>query len=794
MFVLPLARAAIEAFGDCQPVTKVNNFGFISIRSFALAALIAVVSVVFGYIPAKLLALSRAGMGLLLLMIVPLVLPRFVQYYAWSLLLSPTTSLGRYLSTNPEAARAIGVVTSSIVLILWYWPVAALLMANGWKNVGAGVLDAADLDAGKGKKFRLVILPLLWRNIALCFAVCMVLVLSDFATFHLGGVRTIGTELAVLYELTGSEAQALKASWPLVVAAIAVGYFMHSEVLKLNNTDAIIERPRYKTTKVEWITVGLLAAVSVVVPMLIFVFNVRGTQAFTDFIKLHTDELGWSFLSSSVGVILAFVVAAGAKKLEALTGVGKLVQPLVYTTIFAGMLLPGSIVGVTILKTAVSFGGGFSQSWLIVSIGQAVRVCGVALIMLELSLTADRHHYAEMASVDGAGAFARFRYIYLGQNRSFVCAVLMLLLMLSITELPATMVLLPAGVPNFAQRLLNQMHYARDDQVIASCLILIVSFISLAMVVFALLKQASRSRLLYLLVAICLLTAGCKDKTDRLQADVVRVFGQTGRGKVEFVYPRAIDIDGENLYVIDKAGRVQKITVEGEYVSEYSMPETQAGKPTGLTVGPDGNMYIADTHYHRIAVFNPDGELIRQFGQFGENEGEFIYPTDVVFAKNGRVFVSEYGGNDRINVFDMAGQFQYCFGAHGNGYGELSRPSAMCVDDENDLLYVADACNHRIAVYTLDGQLVRYLGRIGIDAGCMRYPYDVVLTDDGNLVVCEYGNNRIQLLSPQGDSLGVYGMAGRDLGQLAFPWAVAVDKENAYIVDAGNNRIQVWKY
>ena len=43
-------------------------------------------------------------------------------------------------------------------------------------------------------------------------------------------------------------------------------------------------------------------------------------------------------------------------------------------------------------------------------------------------------------------------------------------------------------------------------------------------------------------------------------------------------------------------------------------------------------------------------------------------------------------------------------------------------------------------------------------------------------------------------SLGVFGTAGRELGQLAFPWAVAVDgSRKAYVVDSGNNRVQVWQ-
>jgi DNA-binding beta-propeller fold protein YncE/ABC-type spermidine/putrescine transport system permease subunit II len=669
-----------------------------------------------------------------------------------------------------------------------------MVLAHGWKNVGRQVLDVAETEANKGQRFRYVILPLLRRNIFLCYVVCLVLILSEFATFHLAGIRTVGTELAVLYELTGSEAATLRAGWPMVAVAAVVGYFMHCEVVSLTKTETISEPYRRKTAKNEWIVVGLLVVFSVVLPVSILVMNIQGSKAFSDFFRLHTDELGWSLLTSFFGVVLAFIIAAGAKRIESLGGIGKWLRVVVYTSIFAGMLLPGSMVGLCILKAATWAGTKVSGAWLMVSVGQAVRFCGVALILLKLNYTADEHHYIEMASVDGAGRWARLRYIYFAQNRHFAGAVFLLLLMMSITELSTTMVVLGAGVPNFAQRLLNQMHYARDSQVIASCLILTGTFVLITTIVILLLKQAGRNRLAYMLILLCMLACGCDKERTASEVRVVNMFGRTGRGKLEFVYPRAIEIDGDMIYVIDKVGRIQKITTGGQYVSEYRMPEIENGKPTGMSIGPDGNMYVADTHYHRVTVFDGEGNLVKQFGEFGEDQGQFIYPTDVEFTDDGRVYVSEYGGNDRISVFDKEGKFLYCFGTAGSGEGEFSRPSAICVDSVRKFLYVADSCNHRIAVYTFDGELVRYFGQVGTEEGMLRYPYDLALTEDGDVVVCEYGNNRIQIFSPEGKSLGIYGRAGRVAGELAYPWAVAVDADKkAYVVDAGNNRIQVWQ-
>lgn len=793
LFLLPFALAIGDVFSRDVTEIKGDHFILITLQSIGLAGVIAALAVLLGAIPGKLLAMSRKPTRLLMVMIIPLVLPRYVLYYAWSLLLSPTTALGRYLSSHSDLAKMISAASAMIVLLLWYWPLAGLLLSRGWGTLSQTVIDAASLEATGKQRFFHITLPLLWRNIVLSFTVCFVLVLSEFSTFHLAGVKTIGTSLAVLYEITGSEAAVLKAALPLVFISIVVGYFLHRELVQTDRPATLSHNASLQKKKTDWTIFGILVFVSVVMPVLILVMNIHGSRAFIDFMKLHSDELAGSLLSSSVAVAFAYCLACGANKLSALGRIGFALRGVVYTSIIAGVLLPGSLVGLYLLKTASLAGAGWSQGWWMVSAGQAVRICGVALILLELSRRVDNHHVKEMAEIDGAGPWARFWYIYLPQNRHFIGAVFLLLLMISVTELPTTMVLLGAGVPNFSQRLLNQMHYARDNQVIASCLILISVFLVLSVISVSFLRRAGRSQLTLVLMGLFILLAGCNHKTDPKEGHVVRIFGDTGRGKVEFMYPRAIDFDGQILYVIDKAGRIQRISVEGEYGGEYQMPDIEAGKPTGISVGPEGHLYVADTHYHRIVVFDSIGTVIKKFGRFGEGDGEFIYPTDVAFDKEGRIFVSEYGGNDRISVFDKDGTFQFCFGEPGNGHGQFSRPSAICIDPLNEYLYIADACNHRIAVYTLNGKLVRYLGDIGSEPGCLRYPYDLALSDKGHIVICEYGNNRIQVFDCQGRSRGMYGQAGRNPGELAYPWGVAIDRNYAYIVDAGNNRVQVWE-
>src|SRR2546421_12310800 len=132
------------------------------------------------------------------------------------------------------------------------------------------------------------------------------------------------------------------------------------------------------------------------------------------------------------------------------------------------------------------------------------------------------------------------------------------------------------------------------------------------------------------------------------------IWCETGTGPDQVVYPRGIAYKkaDDTFFIVDRVARIQHLDHKGNYLNEWQMPEWQLGKPVGLTVGPDGNLWVPDTHYHRVMVYTPDGKNIRSFGSLGQGPGEFIYPTDIAFESSGRIFVSENGDNDRISVFD----------------------------------------------------------------------------------------------------------------------------------------------
>ena len=273
---------------------------------------------------------------------------------------------------------------------------------------------------------------------------------------------------------------------------------------------------------------------------------------------------------------------------------------------------------------------------------------------------------------------------------------------------------------------------------------------------------------------------------------VVGVFGGVGLGGGEFSYPRAITAGPDGtIYVVDKSARVQRFSPDGTFELAWRMPEKQAGKPVGLTVHPDGRVFVADTHYHRVVIYDRDGHLLDQFGEPGNGDGQFQLPTDVAIDAEGFVYVSEYNGNDRITKWSANLQFVAQVSPPDIAGQPLNRPAGIDIDAEQTL-WVADACNHRVVRLSLNGDVLAVFGEMGTEPGQLRYPYDITVTPEGELLVCEYGNSRLQWFDKQGRSLAVWGGPGREIGQLWCPWGAIVGANGrVYVVDSLNSRIQI---
>ena len=296
-------------------------------------------------------------------------------------------------------------------------------------------------------------------------------------------------------------------------------------------------------------------------------------------------------------------------------------------------------------------------------------------------------------------------------------------------------------------------------------------------------------------VALLTLTACSGEHGNPLQSKFfshVEIIGTRGTGLGQLNKPRSLAVDlQDNLYVVDMTGRVQKFSPAGEYLLSWQMPQTDLGKPKGMTRDRSGNILVVEPHYSRVNHFAPHGTLVTQWGRHGTNAGQLGLPRSVAVNSKGDIFVSEYGATERIQRFSSNDhRLLGTIGKFGTVDGEFNRAEGVAID-RNDRLYVADSCNHRVQVFSPEGKFLRTSGKPGSGPEDLSYPYDVCVDADGQQFVCEFGNSRIHVFDSAGRSIEVIGGPGSSPGKFNNPWSIALDSHgNLYVADSGNHRVQ----
>jgi DNA-binding beta-propeller fold protein YncE len=110
-------------------------------------------------------------------------------------------------------------------------------------------------------------------------------------------------------------------------------------------------------------------------------------------------------------------------------------------------------------------------------------------------------------------------------------------------------------------------------------------------------------------------------------------------------------------------------------------------------------------------------------------------------------------------VFDPNGKFQYKFGSTGSGDGELNRPAGIAVEKNGNVI-VVDSGNSRLQVFSPEGKLLAQCGKAGSGDGEFNQPWGITTDKDGNIYVADWKNHRVQKLSPQGRFLMKIGSYG----------------------------------
>ncbi len=151
------------------------------------------------------------------------------------------------------------------------------------------------------------------------------------------------------------------------------------------------------------------------------------------------------------------------------------------------------------------------------------------------------------------------------------------------------------------------------------------------------------------------------------------------------------------------------------YTAVYGPAGCYACGAHSVRVDPDGNIWVVDAGGHVVYKMNPQGRVIMELGTkrvSGTGPNNFNLPTDVAFAPDGDVYVSDGYGNARVVKYSRDGTYRLQWGTRGTGPGEFGLPHNLVVDAQGRV-YVTDRDNQRIQVFDADGKFLDQWTDIG---------------------------------------------------------------------------------
>jgi DNA-binding beta-propeller fold protein YncE len=241
--------------------------------------------------------------------------------------------------------------------------------------------------------------------------------------------------------------------------------------------------------------------------------------------------------------------------------------------------------------------------------------------------------------------------------------------------------------------------------------------------------------------------------------------GQMSQGVGSFA------IDHNNLvYVADGGERIQVFTADGTFLNMWPV----AYDPEDLMIDAAGNVYLLDMR-GGIHVYTSDGQYLTEFIAPGEEVGYVDMPSHIVVdaSTNSHVVDKVF---TRIQKFDAQGNL-----LPGTSTYETDVAIGGIAVDERGNIYVSALIGNVVRKYSPEFNL---LAEFNGGGGGFSHPMDMVIDQFGNLVVCDAGNSRLQILTLDGAFIAEF---SHDPGpEFHFePSGIRMDSEGSLYVVAG---------
>jgi streptogramin lyase len=166
---------------------------------------------------------------------------------------------------------------------------------------------------------------------------------------------------------------------------------------------------------------------------------------------------------------------------------------------------------------------------------------------------------------------------------------------------------------------------------------------------------------------------------------------------------------------------------DGSFVASFGREDLADAHK--IACDPAGRLWVVDRDAHQILCFSSAGQVVARLGGRHMPGAPFEHPTDLSFARDGRIVVSDGYAAGRIHVFapDLTPLLR--FGEVGQAPGAFTTPHGIQATRDGHIV-VADRENNRAQIFDMEGRLR------DVWTGFSR-PSDVAEEPDGTVLVID---------------------------------------------------------
>jgi DNA-binding beta-propeller fold protein YncE len=253
--------------------------------------------------------------------------------------------------------------------------------------------------------------------------------------------------------------------------------------------------------------------------------------------------------------------------------------------------------------------------------------------------------------------------------------------------------------------------------------------------------------------------------------------------------PSSVAFDARGHMLVFNRGPhpLMEFDAHGSFVRAFG--EGMYVRPHGMRLDSQGNIWTTDVAGHIVMKMSPAGEVLLTLGTRGQpgnwdetaNSHLLYEPADIAFAPGGDVLVVQgHGrGEGRVLRFDKTGRFIKSWGGKGTAPGEFDQPHSILVDQQGQIL-VADRENRRVQLFDLDGRLLKMWKFAGLPCG-------LLLGADGQVYLATGFSGQILRLNGNGKAVAMMGQPGKGLGEFGEAHYLAISPGgDLYVADTIN--------